>query len=47
MHHSPRSAARDLFVKELEQALLDGRADIAVHSLKDVTVTLPGGLHIR
>jgi len=37
---------KGLFLKELEQALLDERADIAVHSLKDVTVTLPTGLHI-
>jgi len=37
---------KGLFIKELEQALLDERADIAVHSLKDVTVTLPDGLHI-
>ena len=35
---------KGLFLKELEQALLDERADIAVHSVKDVTVTLPEGL---
>ena len=32
------------FVKELEAALLDGRADIAVHSMKDVPVSFPDGL---
>ena len=37
---------KGLFVKELESALLDKRADMAVHSMKDVTGTLPEGLGI-
>ncbi|MFP5451642.1 MAG: hydroxymethylbilane synthase [Thermoleophilia bacterium] len=37
---------RGLFVKELEQALLDGRADLAVHSAKDLPADLPEGLAV-
>ena len=37
---------KGLFVKELEQGMLDGRADIAVHSMKDVPAELPEGLSI-
>jgi len=37
---------KGLFVKELEQGMLDGDADIAVHSMKDVPVDFPEGLHL-
>ena len=38
---------KGLFVKELEQAMLDDRADIAVHSMKDVPVEFPDGLMLH
>lgn len=37
---------KGLFVKELEVALLDGRADIAAHSIKDVPMEFPEGLFL-
>ncbi|MDX1696775.1 MAG: hydroxymethylbilane synthase [Thiohalobacterales bacterium] len=37
---------KGLFVKELENGMLEGRADIAVHSMKDVPSELPDGLEI-
>lgn len=37
---------KGLFVKEIEDALLEERVDLAVHSMKDVPAELPGGLHV-
>jgi hydroxymethylbilane synthase len=38
--------SRGVFVKELEEALLDGRIDVAVHSAKDMTSSDPEGLEV-
>ncbi len=40
------AGGKGLFTKELEEALFDGRADLAVHSMKDVPTHLPDGLEI-
>ncbi len=37
---------KGLFVKELEEGMLSGNADIAVHSMKDVPIEFPVGLHL-
>ncbi len=41
-----RIGGKGLFVKELERALLEGQADIAVHSMKDVPMEFPPGLEL-
>ena len=42
----PRIGDRALFTRQLDQALLDERIDLAVHSLKDLPTTLPDGIVI-
>lgn len=46
MAHTPISSGgtKGLFTKEIEDAMLEGRVDLAVHSLKDLTAKLPDGL---
>lgn len=44
--HEPGGGGDGVFVRELERALLDGRIDAAVHSLKDLPTTVPEGLAI-
>jgi len=41
-----QAGGKGLFVKELENALADGRAEIAVHSMKDVPADLPAGFEL-
>lgn len=41
-----RIGGKGLFLKELEEGLLDGRADIAVHSMKDVPAVITEQLHV-
>lgn len=40
------AGGKGLFTKEIEEALLEGRVDLAVHSMKDVPTWLPDGLSI-
>ncbi|MCW5750434.1 MAG: hydroxymethylbilane synthase [Alphaproteobacteria bacterium] len=40
------AGGKGLFTKELEEALFDGRIDLAVHSMKDVPTFLPAGLSV-
>ncbi len=46
LSQSGKSLPKGLFTKELETALLEGKADLAVHSLKDLPTELPTGLKL-
>ena len=46
MAKTDTSLPKGLFTKELEEALLRGQADLAVHSLKDLPTELPAGLYL-
>src|SRR5487761_1412439 len=41
-----RVGGKGLFIRELEQALADGKIDLAVHSMKDLPAALPAGFRI-
>ncbi len=41
-----RSGTKGLFIKEIEEALLEGSIDLAVHSLKDLPIDQPAGLEV-
>ena len=42
-----KAGGKGLFVKEIEEAILKGEVDLAVHSMKDVPTALPEALHLR
>ena len=42
----PQIGGKGLFVKDIEEALLRGEIEVAVHSMKDMPTDLPGGLHV-